>query len=73
MKNIIKALIIVIVIISCNQDRQLQYPFTKEIIVIDTIFNTKVEDPYRWLENDKSLEVKDWINEQNKLLSLIHI
>ena len=58
-----------IIIISCNNYKEIKYPTTKKIIVKDTYFNNEVEDPYRWLENDTSLEVKEWINAQNNVSS----
>ena len=44
---------------------QLQYPITKKVIQADDYFGTSVTDPYRWLENDKSDETKEWVKEQN--------
>ena len=44
---------------------QFQYPITKKVIQTDDYFGTKVSDPYRWLENDKSDETKEWVKEQN--------
>ena len=45
---------------------QLTYPATKKIDHVDDYFGTKVNDPYRWLENDTSREVRDWEHtEQN--------
>ncbi len=44
---------------------QLQYPVTKKVDTTDTYFGTKVADPYRWLEDDKSAETKDWVTAQN--------
>ena len=46
---------------------QIEYPITKKIIVTDTYFDIKVEDPYRWLEDDTSPQVKEWITKQNEL------
>jgi len=46
---------------------QIEYPNTAEIIVTDTYFDIKVEDPYRWLEDDTSPQVRDWITKQNEL------
>ena len=46
---------------------QIDYPLTKKNIVIDTYFDFNIEDPYRWLEDDTSSEVKEWINKQNEL------
>ncbi len=44
-----------------------QYPDTKKTIETDTYFGTKVDDPYRWLEDDLSEETKDWVQRQNKV------
>lgn len=45
----------------------LQYPITQKVNQIDTYFGTQVADPYRWLENDTSKEVADWVKEQKKV------
>lgn len=44
---------------------QLQYPATKKVTQTDDYFGTKVQDPYRWLEDDNSAETKDWVQKQN--------
>lgn len=36
-------------------------PQTRREMVVDTYFGTKVEDPYRWLEDAHSEEVKSWM------------
>ena len=46
---------------------QIEYPITAKIIVTDDYFDIKVEDPYRWLEDDTSPQVKEWITKQNEL------
>jgi len=43
------------------------YPVTKRVEQVDDYFGTKVEDPYRWLEDDTSDEVKQWVDAQNKV------
>ena len=45
----------------------LTYPPTRTVDASDTYFGVKVADPYRWLEEGKSTEVKDWLAAQNKL------
>ncbi len=42
------------------------YPTTKKQVVTDTYFDTKIDDPYRWLEEDKSAETAAWVNAQNQ-------
>ena len=44
-----------------------QYPITKKDNVYDSYFDTKIEDPYRWLEDDRSPETEKWVIEQNKI------
>lgn len=46
---------------------KLNYPKTKKVKQVDDYFGTRIEDPYRWLENDNSPETKKWIDKQNKL------
>ena len=46
---------------------QLIYPTTKKINQVDEYFGTRVEDPYRWLEDDNSEETKAWVAEENSL------
>ncbi|BAV94387.1 prolyl endopeptidase [Ichthyobacterium seriolicida] len=43
------------------------YPETKKVDSVDIYFGTEVRDPYRWLEDDRSKETKEWIKKQNKL------
>ncbi|TQV75178.1 S9 family peptidase [Aliikangiella marina] len=43
------------------------YPQTKKGDVVDTYFGTEIADPYRWLEDDRSLETGEWVKTQNKV------
>jgi prolyl oligopeptidase len=45
----------------------LMYPTTKTVDHVDDYHGTKVQDPYRWLEDLDSDDTKSWIEEQNKL------
>tara|TARA_R110000868_G_scaffold13102_5_gene61664 strand:- start:5291 stop:7450 length:2160 start_codon:yes stop_codon:yes gene_type:complete len=44
----------------------LKYPITKKVDSVDTYFGTKVNDPFRWLEDDRSPETENWVKSQNK-------
>jgi prolyl oligopeptidase len=44
-----------------------EYPKTEKVNVTDNYFGTLIADPYRWLENDTALKVKQWITAQNKV------
>ena len=46
---------------------QIEYPITKKEIVTNTYFETTVEDPFRWLEDDTSPQVEEWIEIQNEV------
>ena len=50
-----------------NAIGRLPYPETKKVDVIDDYFGTKAPDPYRWLENNDSLEVANWVEAENKV------
>jgi prolyl oligopeptidase len=69
MKNQILTIIVMAMLISCNgpMKNKIVYPATKKSDVTDTYFGTKVPDPYRWLEDDKSAETAEWVKEQNKV------
>ena len=50
---------------SCAKKSTFMYPETRKEIVIDSFFGQAVEDPYRWLEDDRSKETEDWVKCQN--------
>ena len=58
-------LISVALVTSCAKKSPIMYPETKKEIVIDSFFGQAVEDPYRWLEDDRSAETEDWVARQN--------
>jgi len=41
------------------------YPVTRTTDQVDDYFGVKVADPYRWLEDDRSEETKDWVTREN--------
>jgi prolyl oligopeptidase len=43
-----------------------KYPETKTVAQVDSYFLNPVPDPYRWLEDDRSAETKEWVKAQNK-------
>ncbi len=47
---------------------QVDYPKTQlDTNVVDDFFGQKIEDPFRWLEDDNSEETKVWVNAQNEV------
>src|SRR5665213_2800673 len=51
--------------ITTNTFSQIKYPDTKKENQEDNYFGTIVKDPYRWLEDDNSVETKAWVTEEN--------
>ncbi|MEM1338833.1 MAG: prolyl oligopeptidase family serine peptidase [Bacteroidota bacterium] len=45
----------------------LNYPVTQKVDSVDTYFDTPVNDPFRWLEDDRSEETEAWVKEQNNV------
>ncbi len=50
-----------------NTSNKLQYPKTSKGETVDVYFDTKLADPYRWLEDDKSAETGAWVKAQNEV------
>jgi len=69
MKPAIIILVLMGILLSCNQNQQKKiiYPETHRVNIVDTIFGTPVPDPYRWLEDDMSAETAAWVEAQNKI------
>lgn len=67
-----KAIIITTIISSvmtsfAQTSRPILYPETRKDETIDEYFGTKVPDPYRWLEDDRSAETETWVKAQNEV------
>ena len=45
----------------------MKYPQTTKGTTVDVYFDSKVADPYRWLEDDKSAETGAWVKAQNEV------
>ena len=59
------------VIGSLSAGEKLKYPDAKKIDQVDELHGVKVQDPYRWLEDDvrQSKEVADWVAAENAITS----
>nr|WP_315220078.1 prolyl oligopeptidase family serine peptidase [uncultured Flavobacterium sp.] len=66
MKKTILIMAITTVGVSFGQNK-IQYPETKKGTTVDVYFDTKVADPFRWLEDDKSAETGAWVKAQNEV------
>ncbi|CDU08578.1 Prolyl endopeptidase [Vibrio coralliirubri] len=47
--------------------KEYPYPVTNKQIVSDDYFGQIIEDPYRWLEDDRSDETAQWVASQNEV------
>ncbi|MBG6060704.1 prolyl oligopeptidase [Flavobacterium sp. CG_9.1] len=50
-----------------QKPKQVTYPVTTKGETVDVYFDTKLPDPYRWLEDDKSAETGAWVKAQNEV------
>lgn len=70
-KNLISLFILTFLslcLFRCQATRQVdEYPATQKVAVVDDYFGVKVADPYRWLEDDTTKAVADWVAAQNKV------
>lgn len=67
MKNANQILTTIFIIFPCFVMAQLNYPLTRTVDQKDNYHGTSVEDPYRWLEDDRSTETAEWVKQQNQL------
>lgn len=56
-----------ILVSSCcsRPDSNITYPEARKEAVTDNYFGTEVPDPYRWMENDTTAEVAEWVKAEN--------
>ncbi|MCD6544543.1 MAG: S9 family peptidase [Flavobacteriaceae bacterium] len=55
------------IIVAQNSNMTIKYPKTNKVNTVDTYFGTKIPDPYRWLEDDRSTETENWVIAENKV------
>src|SRR5262245_35710033 len=51
------------------QSPSLRYPTPHKGDVVDDYFGTKIADPYRWMEDLNSPQVKQWVDAENAMTS----
>ena len=69
-KRLMKKLILIMAVSATTASfgqSPLKYPQTKKGNVVDTYFGTQVNDPYRWMEDDRSDETASWVKAQNEV------
>lgn len=50
-----------------QKPKSISYPETRKDQTVDEYFGTKISDPYRWLEDDRSAETAAWVVAENKV------
>ena len=53
--------------VNAAKETLMHYPAARQSNQVDTYFGTAVHDPYRWMEQVDSPEVKAWVDQENDL------
>jgi prolyl oligopeptidase len=69
MRVLVRILIIGLIVgfVAFAEKAPIKYPETKKVDHVDDYHGTKVEDPYRWLEDMNSEATAQWVQAQNKV------
>lgn len=51
----------------CTHKPAIEYPETRKDTVTDTYWGVVIQEPYRWLEDDRSEETGNWVIAQNNV------
>ncbi|MBK7649898.1 MAG: hypothetical protein IPJ20_02910 [Flammeovirgaceae bacterium] len=68
--SIFFAILFIAMLASCskspNPETVSNYPVSTKVDTVDTYFGVAVPDPYRWMENDTTKAVADWVRPKMK-------
>jgi prolyl oligopeptidase len=67
MKKILLAGLLAAAFSAGAQSPILSYPITRKVDTVTDYHGRKIADPYRWLEDDRSAETKEWVTAQNRV------
>ncbi|MGQ0648531.1 MAG: prolyl oligopeptidase family serine peptidase [Gemmatimonadaceae bacterium] len=56
----------IVAAVGCSRSGSLPVPETRKVAVLDTLHGVSIPDPYRWLEDQESDEVRGWIATQER-------
>lgn len=69
--SIFFAILFIAMLASCskspNPETVSNYPVSTKVDTVDTYFGVAVPDPYRWMENDTTKAVADWVKAENEV------
>ena len=60
-------LIMLFILMVYNKQSSYDYPKTRKVDSVDVYHGVSIADPYRWLENDQSIETARWVKKQNRI------
>ena len=65
----ISSILLTAIAMSCSKPPESEtiskYPVSAKVDTVDNYFGEAVPDPYRWMENDTTKQVADWVTSQN--------
>ena len=67
----ISSILLTAIAMSCSKPPESEtiskYPVSAKVDTVDNYFGEAVPDPYRWMENDTTKQVADWVTSQNEV------
>ncbi|MFM8433116.1 MAG: prolyl oligopeptidase family serine peptidase [Bacteroidota bacterium] len=60
-----KLTVFMLLVATITSGQDFNYPVTRKTDQTDTYFGTTIADPYRWLEDDRSVETAEWVKQEN--------
>ncbi len=66
-KDALMTMISAVAPLSPETTSALTYPAARKVEQTDDYFGTTVNDPYRWMEDVDSAELKTWVDAENEL------
>ena len=73
MKKTLIPFLLTLAFIGCKTEEpkkekiSVNYIKSKKVDTVDAYFGVEVKDPYRWLEDDRSLETEAWVKAENEV------
>src|SRR5579871_1625981 len=71
MKRILPVFAVLTPLLMAAEPKHVKYPPTRTDSTVEKIHGVEVADPYRWLENADSPEVRQWVEGQNAFAATV--